>query len=61
MKIKTAVLVLYILAGAAVTHAQFKRPAVQALGGAAPRLEGLKSIKGGPVKMKKGSVYVVEF
>ena len=37
MKIKTAVLILYILAGAVVAHAQVKRPAAQALGGAAPQ------------------------
>ncbi len=61
MKIKTAILILYILAGAAVAQAQTKRLTVKALGGAAPRLEGLELIKGGPVIIKKGSVYVVEF
>jgi len=54
-------LALFILASLCLAQDRFPRQAKPSLGGPAPKITGLTWIKGGPVKIKKGTVYVVEF
>lgn len=61
MKIKCLLLVLCILGAVVFAQDKQTRRKTIKLGDPAPKITGLTWIKGGPVEIKKGSVYVVEF
>ncbi len=61
MKFRNVSLALVILASLFLAQSKSAERAKPSLGGPAPKITGLTWIKGGPVEIKKGTVYVIEF
>jgi len=61
MKFRNVSLIFVILASLCLAQERFAEKTKPSLGGPAPKITGLTWIKGGPVEIKKGSVYVIEF
>ncbi len=61
MKFRNVSLTLFILVSLCLAQERFAEKTKPELGGPAPKITGLTWIKGGPVQIKKGNVYVVEF
>ncbi len=61
MKFRNISLAFVILASLCFAQVMSAEKTQPRLGGPAPKITGLTWIKGGPVEIKKGSVYVIEF
>ncbi len=61
MKFHNVSLTLFILASLCLAQSKSAEQTKPSLGGPAPKISGLTWIKGGPVEIKKGTVYVIEF
>ncbi len=61
MKFRNVSFTFLILVSLCLAQEKSAEKAKPSLGGPAPKITGLTWIKGGPVQIKKGSVYVIEF